>query len=82
MMLSNPGRLGLGDRIQTSSKALARTLTTMDKSVDKAEQDPARFHVGPDELIARYVHARQTPSALRSTRRALAACARARAWWL
>jgi hypothetical protein len=55
MMLSNPGRLGLGDRIETSCKALARTLTTMDKSVDKAELDPARFNVDSDELIERYV---------------------------
>jgi hypothetical protein len=54
MMLSNPGRLGLGDRIQTSCKALGRTLTTMDKSVDKAEMDPERFHVNAGELIDRY----------------------------
>ena len=53
MMLSNPGRLGLGDRIQTACRTLTRTLTTMDKSVDKAEANPERFNVAVKELADR-----------------------------
>ena len=53
MMLSNPGKLGLGDRIQTACRTLARTLATMDKSVDKAEANPQRFGVAAAELSDR-----------------------------
>jgi hypothetical protein len=55
MMLSNPSKLGLGDRLQTTCNTVLRTLNTMDKSVDKAESNPERFGVEPSELVDRFV---------------------------
>jgi hypothetical protein len=53
MMLSNPSKLGLGDRLQTTCNTVLRTLNTMDKSVDKAESNPERFGVVREELADR-----------------------------
>ena len=53
-MLSNPSRLGLGDKLSASGRTLRRTLATMAKSVDKAEADPERFGVSAAELADRY----------------------------
>eukprot|EP00892_Ulva_mutabilis_P004262 jgi/Ulvmu1/2207/UM013_0053.1 len=53
MALSNPGKLGLADRMSTALRTLMRTLHTMDKSVDKAEQDPERYNVTIPELHTR-----------------------------
>lgn len=54
MALSNPGKLGLADRLSTALQTLTRTLHTMDKSVDKAEQDPERYNVTISELHQRF----------------------------
>ena len=53
MTLSHPSKIGLGDQIQESLALLKRTLYTMDKTVDKAEQDPERYHVTIRELHQR-----------------------------
>lgn len=62
MALSNPGKLGLADRLSTALQTLSRTLHTMDKSVDKAEQDPERYNVTIPELHKRYVGSMTEPS--------------------
>lgn len=53
MTLSHPSKIGLGEQIQGSLAMLKRTLYTMDKTVDKAEQDPERYHVTIRELHQR-----------------------------
>jgi hypothetical protein len=54
MTLSHPSKIGLGEQIQGSLAMLKRTLHTMDKTVDKAEQDPERYHVTIRELHQRW----------------------------
>lgn len=53
MTLSHPSKVGLGEQIQGALALLKRTLYTMDKTVDKAEQDPERYHVTIRELHQR-----------------------------